>query len=515
MPKWTHLVRADLFDYLPTLEENSLDSCIVDPPYGIGFMGREWDTFRAGTEQKRYVASRVRESDNPNLRGRQRAPASSPSAVEYDRSLRGQIAFQEWTEAWAREVLRVLKPGAHLVVCGAPRSFHRMACGIEDAGFEIRDTLMWVFGQGFPKSMNVQQAMNKAARGFPQGGADPTSPNHGKFKSGCTEESPKGRGFGAGAGAFMREAGVGRGDDEGPWQGWGTALKPGWEPIVLARKPLGEKTLQANVERWGVGVLNIDGCRVESNNRPLRTNVKSASGLTGTGGAVTYGSYAVRGSVAIGKTDQGRWPANVLHDGSDDVLDCFPAAPGQLANASATAPSSKTSNVFGKMRREGEASAKRRYTSEGGTNFAATAGQRRFDSGSAARFFYCAKASKADREDGCEHLPPRTAGDVTGGRKEGSAGLDSPRAGAGRTSGTRNFHPTVKPTALMRWLVRLVTPKGGVVLDCFMGSGSTGRAALLEGCSFIGVEREAEYMPIAKARIAVVKVASGRTSPSS
>jgi site-specific DNA-methyltransferase (adenine-specific) len=196
------LLHGDCLDVLRSLEPDSIDACVTDPPYGIGFMGKEWDSFKPGKEQARVVVNRAIESDNPNLKGRTRGPASSPSAVEYDYSVKGLRAFQGWTEGWAAEVRRVLKPGGHLLVCGAPRSHHRMACGLEDAGFEIRDCLAWLFGQGFPKSLNL-------------------------------------------------------GD------GLGTALKPAHEPIILARKPF-KGTVAATVARYGTGALNIDACRLES-----------------------------------------------------------------------------------------------------------------------------------------------------------------------------------------------------------------------------------------------------------
>lgn len=348
------IIVGDNLDVLPMLAADSFDSCVTDPPYGIGFMGREWDTFKPGTAEQRVVENKS-SSENPNLKGRSRSPASSPSAVEYDRSLGGQRAFQAWNEAWAREVLRVLKPGAYMLVCGMPRGFHRMIAGVEDAGFEIRDCIMWVFGQGFPKSHNLK--------------------------------------------------------DE--WAGWGTALKPAWEPILVARKPL-KGTVARNMRSHGTGAININAARTEG----------------------------------------GRWPANVIHDGSDEVLAAFPDAPGQLADASTSSESRKFQNVYGDMRR-----------GRGAVGFKMWSVARRFDSGSAARFFYCAKANRADRGEG-------------------------------------NNHPTVKPAALMQYLLRLVTQLGGLVLDPFAGSGSTGKAAAREGFSFIGIERYPDYVAIAEARIA-------------
>lgn len=222
------------------------------------------------------------------------------------------------------------------------------------------------------------------------------------------------------------------------WTGWGTATKPAMEPVCLARKPLSESTVAANVLRWGTGALNIDATRIETDTpRPARSNEKSASGLSGLGGAVTYGKYAVRGSVAVGETTQGRWPANICHDGSDEVLALFPQSKGQIAKASTSDTQRAGQNTYGAMKR--------------GSN-----GQEpRNDSGSAARFFYQAKASAKDRAD--------------------------------------SKHPTVKPVALMRQFVRLVTPPGGTVLDLFAGSGTTGQAAIEEGFNAVLIEQEDEY----------------------
>lgn len=409
---------GDNIELLRELPDNFADACVTDGPYGIGFMGKEWDTFKPGVEATRIIESKTAESDNPNLKGRQRSPASSPSAVEYDRTLAGQRAFQSWTEQWAREIFRVLKPGAHLVSFGAPRSHHRMMSGIEDAGFEMRDCLAWMFGQGFPKSLNLH--------------------------------------------------------DE--WEGWGTALKPAFEPIALARKPF-KGTLTANVQEWGTGALNINGCRVGTDG-----GCKTDTPYTGGDTAHCYGkglndqrSPAVEGL--------GRWPAAVILDEeAGAILDAQTGDRKAGGSVSGNEPSTPAKNTYGDYGRT------------------AFAGHK--DNGGASRFFYCAKVSKAEREFGCDHLPARTAGDMTGGRAEGSAGLDNPRAGAGRTSGSRNAHPTVKPIALMRWLTRLVTPPGGLVIDPFLGSGSTGIAATLEGFNFIGYDKEPEWVAVAEARIA-------------
>ncbi|CAB3960106.1 hypothetical protein LMG7053_06156 [Achromobacter ruhlandii] len=352
------LHHGDCIESMRGMADASVDAIVTDPPYELGFMGKAWDS----------------------------------TGIAYN------------VEVW-REALRVLKPGGHLLAFGGSRTYHRLAAAIEDAGFEIRDQIMWIYGSGFPKSRNP----------------------------------------------------------DGAWSGWGTALKPAHEPICVARKPLAG-TVAANVLVHGTGALNIDGCRIATTEN-LNGGAYAESG----GRSVPRSLHAGSGMNQPGKTvgtefvqPAGRWPANVIHDGSEEVLQAFPDAPGQLAAVSTTAPSPKTSNVYGAMRRDGEASAD--SENHGTVGFKMRPGARRLDAGSAARFFYCAKASKSDR-------------------------------------GVDNTHPTVKPTDLMRYLCRLVTPLGGVVLDPFMGSGSTGKAAVLEGFRFIGCELSAEYIEIARARI--------------
>lgn len=309
------------------LEDNSVDSIVTDPPYGLSFMGNDWD--------------------------------------------HGVPGIEFW-----KEMLRVLKPGGHLLSFGGSRTYHRMASAVEDAGFEIRDQIMWVYGSGFPKSLN------------------------------------------------------------GPWGG--TALKPAHEPLVLARKPL-IGTVAANVLAHGTGGLNIDGCRVGNE---VRYN--APAGNANNPHTATLMFIGMKPD-SPEKLVMGRWPANLIHDGSDEVVSCFPDAKGQQGALTGDEPSSKTANTFGEFA-------------------VRTASSPRNDTGSAARFFYAAKASKKDREDG-------------------------------------NAHPTVKPTDLMAYLCRLITPAGGVVFDPFMGSGSTGKAAVKEGFRFIGAEREAAYYAIADARL--------------
>jgi DNA modification methylase len=416
------LYHGDCIDVLRAMPARSIDGCVTDGPYGLGFMGKSWDTFRPGEAEERVVENRAIESDNPNLRGRTRGPASSPSAVEYDRTLAGQIAFQRWCTEWAREVYRVLKPGGHLLSCGAPRSAHRMISGIEDSGFEIRDGVAWLFGQGFPKSHNL----------------------------------------------------------EGEREGWGTALKPGHEPICVARKPF-EGTVDENAATWGVGALNIDACRLDVQDVDYARN---ASGDRGHADNRTRNHEAFK-MTAGSASDIGRWPPNVAMD--EETAAALDAQAG--TRKSGANPTKRGSNKFRKI-----------FGSFKGEESCSPA--RGADKGGASRFFFVAKPSRLERDFGCDALPMRTAGECTE-REEGSAGL-TPYAGAGRSGGGRNPHPTVKPVALMRWLLRLVVPPGGVILDPFLGSGTTGMAAAVDGYAFIGIERELEYLTVSDARISAV-----------
>jgi DNA modification methylase len=405
------LHHGDCLSVLRNLPDCSVDSVVTDPPYGLSFMGKRWDY------------------DVPSV------------------------------EIWA-ECLRVLKPGGHLLAFAGTRTQHRMAVRIEDAGFEIRDMIAWVYGSGFPKSLDVSKAIDKAAGverevvGFNENWrtskseiACPQQENQATITASATPEAKQ-------------------------WQGWGTALKPALEPITVARKPL-IGTVAENVLQHGTGAINVDGGRVGQREKEQFTGIKNGS-------INAYGDYFYpKGEKAL---PAGRWPANFIHDGSEEVVGLFPITTSGALNAG----HKQGAGSFGKV---------------GGDHITGNYGN---DSGSAARFFYCAKASKADRDAGCDKLQERSAGECVD-RVEGSAGMESPRAGAGRTSGSRNHHPTVKPTDLMRYLCRLVTPPSGIVLDPFMGSGSTGKAAMLEGFAFVGIEREAEYVEIAKARIEAVK----------
>ena len=345
---------GDCIEVMAEMDAESVDAVVCDPPYGLEFMGKAWDRY---------------------------APPE----------------FAAWCETWAREALRVLKPGGHLLAFGGTRTYHRLTCGIEDAGFQVRDCLSWLYGSGFPKSLNL----------------------------------------------------------DGEWQGWGTALKPGWEPCVVARKPL-TGTVAENVQAHGTGAINVDGCRIpHASEADLAQHAAGVAAIKARGGSMA--NSWKNSSDLSGANDVkpgGRWPANVVLD--EQAAAMLDAQSGDITTTRIEKPS-KVQEGKGWSRTLEDRGA-RGYT----------------DNGGASRFFYTAKASRSDRS----------------------------------TNGANNTHPTVKPTDLMRWLVRLVTPPGGVVLDPFAGSGTTLVAARAEGVRCIGIEREDEYAQIVAARLSQLSLLS-------
>jgi DNA modification methylase len=455
------VTHGDCREVLRGIADASVDAVVCDPPYELGFMGKAWDS----------------------------------SGIAYD------------VTVW-RECLRVLKPGGHLIAFGGSRTYHRLACAVEDAGFQIRDQVLWLYGNGFPKSLDVSKAIDKLdvseaqqarryrftewvrstgltakqideATGTYMGGHYTThssqpavmtrahldavrhliGPVPAWVERECEIRTIESQNMAAREVIGQSDNGQARGwadaglagykaeyaitapatDAARQWAGWGTALKPAHEPAVLARKPL-VGTVAENVLAYGTSGINVDGCRVGTDGGTAGCSAGPSRGILGDG---------LNGACGRPVPGLGRWPANLIHDGSDETVGIFP---GEEDN-------------------------------------------------SAARFFYCAKASRADREFGLSDDTPEVSAEDRVGREAGSAGMDNPRAGAGRTLAGRNHHPTVKPIALMRHLVRLVTPPGGVVLDPFTGSGSTGVAAKLEYMQFIGIEQNAEYAALAQARI--------------
>jgi site-specific DNA-methyltransferase (adenine-specific) len=382
---------GDCRERLRELPEASVDSIVCDPPYHLtankkggsgegGFMGMKWDG--------------------------------------------GDVAFR--VDLWA-EALRVLKPGGHLLAFSGTRTYHRMVVAIEDAGFEVRDQLAWVYGSGFPKSLDVSKAIDKAA------GAEREVLGH-------KDVGPDIRGdnYKRDSGERMIAAITAPTSAEAKqWQGWGTALKPSWEPICLARKPL-IGTVATNVLDHGTGAINIDGCRIAVKDADYAKN------CSGDRGHADNRKRDLDFAMGCGSANSaGRWPANLCHDGSDEVVAGFPETGASSTYVRGTDDRNVTQVV---PKKAGDV-----HLGYG-------------DPGSAARFFYCAKTSKSERGEG-------------------------------------NDHPTVKPQALMRWLCRLVTPPGGLVLDPFLGSGSTGLAALAEGFRFVGIELNPEYVAIAERRL--------------
>lgn len=502
---------GDCIEVMRGMASASVDSICTDPPYELGFMGKTWDNTG--------IANSV--------------------------------------EMW-REALRVLKPGGHLLAFSGSRTYHRMTCAIEDAGFEVRDQIMWLYGSGFPKSMDVSKAIDRArtedlgptrvicravreamnAKGIKSkdlapefgnchprlidhwGARDtdsqpslptwaqwqvlrailPLSPdldaevmrlNDRKGQAGDTYQNAEVLGHHEGAtpgfvgerfnapDTSIRE----RSEGARQWEGWGTALKPAHEPICVARKPLAG-TVAANVLAHGTGAINIAGCRIGTDevlragagNIPCRHDEQVPRGREGQDSAASR--YAEVGGTDFamspgprGGDPMGRWPANIIHDGSDEVLAALPFSDSKGGGG---APKS---GFWG--------------------NAGAGLDAKHADAGSAARFFYCAKTSRADRNEGCEALPQQVGGMVSNTSGQHMTRRDDEY----EAKPLGNFHPTVKPTDLMAYLCRLVTPPGGTVLDPFMGSGSTGKACMREGFNFIGIDMTAEYIAIAAARI--------------
>lgn len=360
---------------MKTLDDNSVDSIVTDPPYGLSFMGKKWDY------------------DVPSV------------------------------EVW-KEAMRVLKPGGHALIACGTRTQHRMVCNIEDAGFEIRDVVSWIYGSGFPKSLNISKAIDKAAGVEREKIMVPTKKGNHAGQAGDIALGASG----------MTDISKPATEAAKEWDGWGTALKPACEFFTLCRKPLSEKTIAANVLKWGTGGINIDGCRVETEESTQRSCGPDSEHA----GQFRRSQGGIRGKPA----GTGRFPANLIHDGSQEVLDLFPETGDK----------------------------------------------------SPSRFFYCAKASKKDRDEGCEGFDAVE-------NSNGDKWSDVDRRDGKIPVLRKNTHPTVKPTTLMAYLCKLITPQGGVVLDPFMGSGSTGKAAVREGFSFVGCELDEDYFNIAKARI--------------
>ena len=381
---------GDCIEVMRTLPDNSVDSIVTDPPYGIGMMNKEWDSPK---KHKELIDRETKRSQERFDEGKSPVKGGFSKGVQPGLPIGGAKEgrwFQEWCELWATECLRVLKPGGYMLSFSSPRTYHRMATAFEEAGFQVRDQLMWVFGSGFPKSRNIGKKVED-------------------------------------------------------YKGWGTALKPAHEPICMVRKPLSEKTIVNNVLKHGTGGINIDGSRIGFKDEADKESAKPGS-LNATGENSMFGLKS-----GNEQNEGGRFPANIMFD----------EEAGKLLDEQSGI------KEYNKGRKEGNYKGGHRKEYVGTVDNdieKKIEGQFFSDKGGASRFFYCPKVSKKERGDG-------------------------------------NVHPTVKPIKLMEYLITLITPKGGTVLEPFMGSGSTGIAAKNLGFNFIGIEKEQEYLDIAKQRI--------------
>ena len=431
------LINGDCEEKLREMDDNTVDAVVTDPPYGLGFMGKEWD--------------------------------------------RGVPPVKIW-----KEILRILKPGGHLLSFGGTRTYHRMVWNIEESGFEIRDQIQWIYGQSMPKSLNISKAINKA-KGVKREvvGKNPNHRGESQYNNPYTKAKQ--------------------------WDGFGTALAPANEPIVLARKPISEKTIVNNVIKWGTGGLNIDGCRIETSGEEnpsiKRYQSKPQKGNHGW-------EHKNRGANFDESTkksmQQGRWPKNVILDESaaemlDEQSGPCPSASNKKTTISGGIWGSGVIPVYeggARYRHEKATGASRFFfNSEWSDECEWEAGEK----DCANRFIYCAKASRSEKDSGLEQLDDKLfeqGGGAQNAIKRGESEYHTEnQSGFNTIKKTKNNHATVKPVKLMRYLCRLITPPGGTVLDPFMGSGSTGIGAIKEGFQFIGIEKEKEYFEIATKRL--------------
>ena len=440
------LLLGDCLYKLKELKDNSVDSIVTDPPYGLsaapnsgktskgGFMGKTWD---------------------------------------YD------VPSQEIWE----ECIRVLKPGGHLLAFAGSRTYHRMAVRIEDAGFEIRDQILWVYGSGFPKSLNLGKSLeSKLVNGSSRYSGKKMETKDELGIPGSQWKEAGDRTMSDGENAWSGKSVKVQNPIAKQWNGWGTALKPAHEPIVMARKPLSEKTVVDNVLEWGTGGINIDESRIGNEERTYKgMSSKKPEGA----GTFRDDNWIPKD---IENTVEGRFPANIIFDEeAGKLLDEQSGISKSTGGSGDASKGSLGKNVYGKYKNE---------------NLAANVGGLG-DVGGASRFFYCPKTSKKDRNEGLDEFEEKLP-DTNDFKNLPSARSNSINTSSGKPRNvlpSKNNHPTVKPTDLMLYLIRLVTPKGGTTLDPFMGSGSTGKGAIRGGFDFIGIEREEEYFQIAEARI--------------
>ncbi len=575
MPQMRQVLIGDCVELMAAMPECSIDAIVTDPPYGLGFMGKEWDTFNPAEvekQKKRDTRTALRRGIYAT-KGSDK-PSAAMAAARYDLSCSANQRFQAWFTEWGKAALRVLKPGGHCLAFGGTRTFHRLTCALEDAGFEIRDCLMWLYGSGFPKSLDVSKAIDKQrtteikagqdvgkwlrqrreGRGLKQNEVAAHWPSVTGALTGCVANwelgfnVPKweqwlqlkelldfgdemdaevlrlnGRKGKPGDAWFEREVVEARSrspvndgshpilgtygtdasittpatDAAREWEGWGTALKPAWEPIVMARKPLAG-TVAANVQQHGTGALNIGGCRIGQDRKDTRHG----------GGERSAHIQQLDPDAKGYDLPTGRWPANVVLDETaahqlDEQSGNLSSGlmKGGTARAAQDVPGSVCYGVYG-----------------GNATGLDTPG----DSGGASRFFYCAKAGRGERHVGLADFfwwtPPAkrkmqrtTRGNYARMAEENKLAKKAKKPEPHQIA-KGNIHPTVKPINLMRWLVRLVAPPGGVVLDPFAGSGTTLCAVEVEAASnprssavpisWIACEKQPEYADIARARAA-------------
>lgn len=472
------LIEGDCVQIMSNLPAECVDSVVTDPPYGLEFMGKEWDKLAPDIPQ--WVRLRMSGGD-AGMDSWQGEAYSRRGNYMYHRLEKHKTSLLElqmrWHYSWAVEALRLLKPGGHMLVFGGTRTYHRLACAVEDAGFEIRDSIHWIYGSGFPKSMDVSKAIDKAAgveRAKISGGSGPGwQRNIGNTRPWMDEED------------HQIDGPEPATDDAKQWDGWGTALKPAHEPILLARKPLGEKTVAGNVLKWGTGGLNIDGGRIGTpeslRGSTVRDDIRGGN----------YGSGHVRAHNVpmYYQKKGGRFPANfILSHDEDCEEECVEGCP--VTELDAQSGLTWSGGNTGRAK-----------TAGGGSIFGSAEGLpadgRKISHGwgGPSRFFYQAKSPKSERNSGCDDLYWRRT-------KSGHEPItqDEYEALDPKSRAQGNIHPTVKPLSLMRYLIRLITPCNGIVLEPFLGSGTTALAAHQEGFGCLAMEQDPNSALISRTR---------------
>ena len=453
---------------------NFISGIVTDPPYGLGFMGKEWDT----------LIEKTRDSVGGFLRDGK--SGSNPYAAARCRHGSDSYQMQEWYYHWAKAMLRITKPGGFLLCFGGTRTYHRLACAIEDAGWEIRDCMMWLYGSGFPKSHNISKAIDKAAGAKRKQIKTPMGPTGNKYAKGLGDDRPWMQ-KAAKTGHHEHDSNIPATDLAKLWVGYGTALKPAWEPIIVAMKPL-DGTFAHNAETHQVAGLNIDGGRIGAE----QTYTIKEKGF---GPNFMDDNWKPSGKEYT-KTTQGRWPANLILDEEAGAM---------LDKQTGISKSPQKTTNYGKHKTQPGA---------GGTMGGGWDGekivQRHGDSGGASRFFYCAKTSRRERNMGMENCEDKLlarSGGAQGAENRGEKEYLQKSIGLNRVAVVKNNHPTVKPLALMKYLCTLLKMPSAdqIILDPFLGSGTTGMACKELGINFIGIEKEREYCEIAVKRIAAVK----------